>query len=365
MKRGRTLEELGRELERQRRARKDFVADTRKLTFQMKGTAPTLCIEQKDGLKPYPLNDLAQQQLASRLQIPFRYYQKMQNEYPALLENNVNGWFHRTPERRIIRVLDGHVRAFLSDRYRRLDHLELCTAVLPIIREMKDAEIKSCEVTEEHMYIKVINRAMQDEITVGDTVQAGFVISNSEVGLGSVRVEPLIYRLVCKNGLIVQDYSQKKYHVGRQVEMSDTAYELYSDETLKQDDKAFFMKVRDTVRAAADKAKFELLVNKMRQAMDIPLSRSVPDEVKVLSDKFQLTEGERQQIMNELFCSGDHTRYGLLNAVTAAGRTSDTYERATYLERVGGNILSTLPTVTDSGAKIIMPRAVIPFREAQ
>lgn len=98
MKRGRTLEELGRELERQRRARKDFVADTRKLTFQMKGTTPTLCIEQKDGLKPYPLNDLAQQQLASRLQIPFRYYQKMQNEYPALLETMSMGGFiaHRS-----------------------------------------------------------------------------------------------------------------------------------------------------------------------------------------------------------------------------------------------------------------------------
>ena len=31
MKQGRTLEEVGRELERQRQARKDFVADTRSL----------------------------------------------------------------------------------------------------------------------------------------------------------------------------------------------------------------------------------------------------------------------------------------------------------------------------------------------
>lgn len=365
MKQGRTLEELGKELVRQRKAKKDFVADTRRLSFQMKGTSPTLCIEQKEGFKSYALNDLAQQQLASRLQIPFKYYQKMQNEYPALLETNVNGWFQRSPERRIIRVLDGHVRAFLSDRYRRLDHLELCQAVLPVIREMEDAEIKSCEVTEEHLYIKVINRSMQADISVGDAVQAGFVISNSEVGLGSLRVEPLVYRLICKNGLIAQDYSQKKYHVGRQIEMTDNAYELYSDETLKQDDKAFFMKVQDTVRAAVDETRFELLVNKMKQSLHIPLSKSIPDEVKTLSDRFQLNEAERQQIINELFCSGDHTQYGLLNAVTAAGRNSDNYERATYLERVGGSILAALPDSSARSTNILMPRAVIPFREAQ
>lgn len=46
----------------------------------------------------------------------------------------------------------------------------------------------------------------------------------------------------------------------RQVKNYDTAYELYSDETLAQDDKAFFMKVADTVRCAVDESKFMLTV---------------------------------------------------------------------------------------------------------
>ena len=93
---------------------------------------------------------------------------------------------------------------------------------------------------------KVVNKKLKAEVGVGDVVQAGFVVSNSEVGLGSLKVEPLIYRLVCKNGLIVKDFAQKKYHVGRQVAAEDdAAYELYSDETLAQDDKAFFMKVQE------------------------------------------------------------------------------------------------------------------------
>jgi len=120
---------------------------------------------------------------------------------------------------------------------------------------MKGAEIVSSEVTETHMYIKVINKRLKAEVTVGDVVQAGIVISNSEVGLGSLKVEPLIFRLVCKNGLIVKDYAQKRYHVGKQIDNDDSAYEIFSDETLAQDDRAFFMKVQDTVRVAIDEAK--------------------------------------------------------------------------------------------------------------
>ncbi|SHK58329.1 hypothetical protein SAMN05216582_10873 [Selenomonas ruminantium] len=63
--------------------------------------------------------------------------------------------------------MDGNVRAFLSDRYRRLDNLELCAAVLPIIKDMKGAVIESCEITDAHLYLKVINRRMKAEVAVG------------------------------------------------------------------------------------------------------------------------------------------------------------------------------------------------------
>ena len=193
---------------------------------------------------------MAHQQIAARLAIPVRYYKKMQEEAPELLDRNINTWLSKNPEQHMIRVLDGNVRAFLSDRYRRLDNLELCAAVLPVINEMKNSVIESCEVTPTHLYLKVVNRRLKAEVRVGDVVQAGFVVSNSEVGLGSLRVEPLVFRLICK------DLAQKKYHVGRQANSSDdSAYELYSEETLAQDDKTFFLKVQDIVRSAVDEAK--------------------------------------------------------------------------------------------------------------
>lgn len=58
-------------------------------------------------------------------------------------------------------------------------------------------------------------------------------VSNSEIGFGALKVEPLVYRLICKNGTISRDYAHKKYHTGRNVEDTDNAYELYSNETLE------------------------------------------------------------------------------------------------------------------------------------
>ena len=361
MKQGRTLEALGKELTRQRDRRLDFLADTRSMKMTSSPNHSRLCVATEKGPMELSVSDIAHQQIATRLQIPFRYYQKMMVEEPSLLDENVNRWLKKSAERRMIRALDGRVRAFLSDRYRRLDNLELCAAVLPVIKEMKGASIESCDVTESHLYLKVINKRMKAEVAVGDTVQAGFVISNSEVGLGSLTVEPLVYRLVCKNGMIVKEDSQRKRHVGRQVENNDTAYELYSDNTLAQDDKAFFMKVADTVRCAVDEAKFMLTVGKMREVMRLPLEKSPVQEVEILGDRFQLTQNERGDILRQLFMSGDATRYGLLNAVTAASQIAQDYERATELERIGGEILA-MPI---PGARELPPpmRNITPIRK--
>ena len=341
MKQGKTLSELGMELQRQRLNRQDFLANTRSLEMQSDSFGSILRLSVNDQPLTFSVGEIAHQQIAARLNIPFRYYQKMQAAVPHLLDQNVNTWFDRNPERRMVRVLDGNVRAFLSDRYRRLDNLELCAAVLPVINDMKGANIESCEVTPSHLYIKVVNRKLKAEVRVGDVVQAGFVVSNSEVGLGSLRVEPLVFRLVCKNGLICKDLAQKKYHVGRQVNLSDdSAYEVYSDETLAQDDKAFFMKVQDIVRAAVDEAKFLLTVDKMREATQIPLEHNPVKSVELLADKFLLTENERGDILRQLFMGGDNSRYGLINAITSASKIAKSYERATDLERIGGEILA-------------------------
>ena len=340
MKQGKSITQLAQELERQRQARKDYIADTRSLYVETDKGKSRLTVNLDDNAETFILNELAHKQLAERLQIPQKYYNKMRFEYSSLLDDNINSWLEKTPERRMIRTLDGNVRAFLSDRYRRLDNLELADAVFPIIQEMKVAEIVSSEVTETNMYIKIINKKLKAEVAVGDVVQAGLVISNSEVGLGSLKVEPLIFRLVCKNGLIVKDYAQKRYHVGKQIDNDDSAYEIFSDETLAQDDRAFFMKVQDTVRVAIDEVKFNLSVEKLRATMNESTGPDPVKTVEVLADRYVLNQSERGSILRHFIIGSDNSKYGLINAVTRASQDVEDYSRATELERLGGELLS-------------------------
>ena len=202
MKQGiKNVQELYKELEEQRENRKDMIADTRSLVVNSTDGISTLSVSTGNDVISYSVSDVAHKQIADRLGIPFKYYERMRLEYPDLLDRNINGWLQKNPEKRMLRTLDGRLRAFLSDRYRRLDNLELVDHVLPVIAQMKGCSIESCDITETHLYMKVINRTMKAELVPGDVVQAGFVISNSEIGLGALKVEPLLYRLICKNGL--------------------------------------------------------------------------------------------------------------------------------------------------------------------
>lgn len=248
MKTGKTLVELATELERQSTVKKDFIASTSSLEMTNNGE---IAIDSDTTSQQFPVTDHAHSQIAARLDIPAKYYNRMKAEAPELLAANVNEWFRSKPERRMVRTLDGEMRAFLSERYRRLDNFDLAEAVLPILAEMGEGiRIVSTELTNSRMYIKAINERLELEVRKGDVVQAGIAISNSEVGLGALKVEPLIYRLVCTNGMIAQDYSKKRYHVGRSADEGE-AYELFRDETLKADDHAFFMKVHSDGKSSS------------------------------------------------------------------------------------------------------------------
>lgn len=358
MKQGiKTIQNLYGELERQRAARKDLIADTRSITVNSVNGLSMLTVATDSDKLSYRISEIAHRQIAERLGIPYKYYERMRQENPALLDCNINSWLNTTPEKRMLRTLDGKLRAFLSDRYRRLDNLELVDHVLPVITAMKGCEIASCDVTETHLYLKVINKTMKTEIVPGDIVQAGFVVSNSEIGLGALKVEPLVYRLVCKNGFISKDLAHKKYHTGRQVEDTDNAYELYSDATLAQDDKAYFMKVQDIVSAAVDETKFMLTVNKLRMAKNLKTGDDPVQTVEVLGDRYVLNKNERASILRHFIMAGEFTQYGLVNAVTRSSQDVADYNRATELERIGGTLLDESVEAAKSRKIIMLPQA--------
>ena len=348
MKSGRTIESLAAEILRQKDAKEDYMVDTQFLQMDASGDDVVLRVldENKDDqIEPLDIGEIAHRQIGTHLSIPAKYYAKMLAEKPELLCANVNSWMEDSPSKRMLRVLDGKARAFLSNRYLRLDHCEIVSAILPILGEMPDAQFESCQITEGRLYIKVVNPRLQAEVTPGDIVQSGLIISNSEVGLGSVTVQPLVYRLVCSNGMIVNDAATKRNHIGR-ANNSDENFLLYSEKTLKADDHAFLLKIQDTVRAAVDEAQFARVVGMMQEASNAQMNTAdVPGLVKLASREFGITESEESGVLQHLIEDGNLTLYGLSNAVTRFSQDVESYDRATDLEGIGYNIL-TMPTNT-------------------
>ena len=343
MKSGLTIQELAAEILRQKDSKEDYIVSTRRLQMESFGSDVVLRVldeNASDRIEPLDIGPNAHRQIGTHLSIPVKYYEKMREENPELLSVNVNSWFERSDSQRMLRVMDGKARAFLSNRYLRLDHLQIAEAVLPIIGEIPDARFESCQITEDRMYIKVVNPRLQQEVVPGDIVQAGVIISNSEVGLGSVNIQPLVYRLVCSNGMVVNDAQTRRNHVGRVNEATEN-YQLYSDKTLEADDKAFAMKIQDTVRAVVDEVRFTRVVNLMKDAKDARMNTAdVPGVVKLVSRDFHITEEESSGVLQRLIEGNDLTLYGLSNAVTRHSQDVEDYDRATALEGIGYNILS-------------------------
>lgn len=342
MKQGRALPEVLMELQRQNAAKQDFIAPAAALhlsddgeTFVMDHVGP------RDSMS-MNTTDLFHRQMGSALNIPAKYYDLMRMQKPELLARNVNSWLTSRDQSYMVRSMDygnGRVaRALLSDRYRRIDNLEVASAVLPLFAGKEEMEVVSCEVTENKLHIKIVNHRLEMAVVPGDYVQAGVVISNSEVGLGAVSVQPLVYRLVCSNGLCVNDFGERRAHVGRAAKALEDSYTIYTDETLEAEDKAFMLKLRDTTLAAIEEARFAQIVGRLQETTQAKITGRVQDVVELTGKAFDLNQGEQDNILNYLIQGGDLSLYGLTNAITRASQDVESYDRATALEGIGWQV---------------------------
>lgn len=358
MKTGKPLQELAAQIKREKFEKRDFLATTTKLEYAAIGDRGAIRLNANgDSVEAYPTEHCLGQ-ICSRVGIPKQYADRMRGQNLELLATNVNWWFKQNPKRQMLRTLvNGQhtARAFLSDRYRPLDNYDLAEAVIPRLFAA-GCEVKSSEITETRMYIQAVTPKMELDLnelrrkhgahasTVNikeiDPVQAGVVISNSEVGAGSIRVEPMLYRLVCLNGLITAQ-AIRKYHVGRRnsdfAEL-DAAAEYFSDATRQLDDKAFWAKVCDVVNGVFDTERFAGLADKFAQTGAVTLA-SPADAVEEVSNRFQLNETETKGVLDHLIEGGDRSLFGLVNAVTRTASDVENYDRAVEMERIGGEII--------------------------
>jgi hypothetical protein len=161
--------------------------------------------------------------------------------------------------------------------------------------------------------------------------------------MGAVTVRPMILRLICTNGATFNEAGSRKMHVGRVNEGSD-GEQYYKDDTLLADDRAFLLKLRDTINGIADETQFRALIVKMQGAKQQRIGGDVVAAVETVNKRFGLYQSEGDSVLRHLIDGGDLSRYGVSNAITRASQDVGSYDRASEMERAGGAVIELAPT---------------------
>lgn len=353
MRNGMSLVEMANVLARQQEAKKDYTGPSRAMSMvpvpDQNEVAITFNVHDSGAYIP---SDICHRQIGTFTGIPAQYYDRMRKEKPELLARNVTTWMRESDDARMLRTFEWYdedrknivardARAFLSGRYRPLDNAELFAAVFPLLQE-DGIQVVSCDVTDTRFYVQAVNPRLETEVRKGDAVQAGICLRNSEVGHGALAIEPLVFRLVCLNGMISKDNTLRKFHVGGgrkgQVDEESGFYAYLSDDTRRVSDAALWMQVRDLTKAAMKEALFTQMVDRLREATEQVIDRPA-EMIEVTSKRFGFTEAEQGSILHALIEGKDLTRYGLAQAITNHANNAITYDRAYDLEKFGGEII--------------------------
>lgn len=358
MKQGKSLEELAREITRQAEAKRDYVAPAKKLQMLPDATMEVSYADQGGTSgRELAVDNLAHRQVGQWAGIHAKYYDKMREQAPALLAENVNHWFGESDDVRLVRTLDQRMRAFLSDRYQIIDHYEVAQAILPILKEC-GAEIDSCEVTERHLYIKAFNPNRKEEIGPAGVdwkwgedhhqihvLRPGIVLRNSEVGLGSYEIAPGLRTDHCSNLLVFRADAMRKYHIGRKLTEGQQEIERYiTDETKRKRDQALMAVATDMTRAAFDGEIFEKLVDETRKTRGHVIEGRPDKAIEEVAKLLPMNQEEQGGVLRHLAQGGELSQYGLSNAVTQFSQQEElSYDRASELEEMGAKIIALAP----------------------
>lgn len=299
-------------------------------------------------------------QVGERLDIPPRYIRKMRDEGQVrLLAQNVNTYMRLSERNWLVRGFRepkadtrGIARAFLSDRYQMVDHIDAVTATLDgiVAAGIDPGTLEvSGDLSPKRLRINVVApeiTALAPDFlrgyrnpTTGEggnpVISAGLGLNNSETGMGAFQIAPRIRIEVCKNGMTRVVDALRKVHLGGQMEAGKITW---SADTQRANITLIREQAKDAVMAFLSTEYLATVAAELDEKGSKLLDR--PHEVvEGIGKRLGYNEDERASIL-DLFTRGGDTRAGgVVNAFTAYARDVDDPERAMTIEEEAFAIL--------------------------
>lgn len=366
-----TLQDLAAMLTQQQARKVDLVAAASKVRAEnglivVAGADPVLTadgVTEADGI--YRPTAIFDEGVAAKLGIPVGYLKRLREVRPDLYDANVNGWLHgfgdiapadaRAFMLRTFRSDEtgqGIARAFLSDRFGIIDHLDALTASLEGVHLAGiEAQVAKADLTDRRMVVKVHAPEVQvlaPELLKGyrspftgasgsdnPVMFAGFRISNSETGGGAFSITPEITVEVCTNGMTVTKDALRSVHLGGKLEEGVINW---SAETQRQALDLIRAKTTDAVRTFLDVDYMrDVIAGWEKQAgVAVETVDAVRDVTKGLNFSAEHVEG----ILGMFVKGGQMTVGGVVNAITAYSQTVEDADDAYDMETRATSLLA-------------------------
>lgn len=318
------LQSLIEELEKQKEQKWDKTVVNRNI--RMTDEKSELIIGENES---YGLTASCHNQLADKLDIPAKYYQRMLELDRKLLADNVNSWLIQQNDNSFfIRGMGDKIRAVLSPSYRVIDHYNILMCSLTELQS-HETDIEDCHLSETGMFVKIRSNQMKDFVRhKGDEIIGGILVSNSETGHGAVNIKPRIFRVQCTNGMVLEKLASRQVHLGNGNNEHYTDTELLDDQV--------YLSIRQSIRETFNQ--FGRIVIMLRESTEITISN--PSQIiNNVVREYRMTEEQKEQILMSFGMEKDKTKYGIANAVTNAAQSQSNFERVIEMERIGGRII--------------------------
>jgi hypothetical protein len=279
----------------------------------------------------------------------FSYLRRMRTEAVDLYDLNVNGWLQKDPTRRfLLRAFKGEpgvLRAWLSDGYKIIDHLDMLTAVLAGIKESgHPVKITGADLTERRMIVRVESEhveALAPELLRGyrspftgqtgdqlPIVSAGFVFTNSEVGSGKYAITPRIVAQVCGNGMTITKDAFGKIHLGARM---DQGIVKFSEDTQEKNLSLITAQTRDAVATFMNRDYVERKLADIQREAGREIT-SPAETVELVAKQLRFSDSVRESVFSHFIKGGQTTAGGIMQAITATAQTLDDGDAAYELE---------------------------------
>jgi len=236
----------------------------------------------------------------------------------------------------LVRSLNGQMRGFLSDKFRRVDCRPGLDTLLGVSNKV-GALVTDAIVTDTRASVRILIPRVT-EIAPGEFVVLGLSWSNSDYGRGAQSISMFAMRLWCYNGAVLET-GLRQIHLGARLSEDIT----YSDRTMRLDAEATSSAMRDTANVFLSDAK----IAETAQLLTAAASENIDAKTKLADLRKRLGKGIAEKV-GEAFNRPDveelppgNTTWRWSNAISWVAKQPETdIETRLDLEKEAGVVLA-------------------------